>query len=116
MLCVSCVLSGNTITKDTIRFGTIVDFKGNKSFAWRHWGCVTAKQLTNIKESVGSASDLDGYDELKDEDKAKLDTAFEVGHVAEEDIPETAKGGDGEEDEEEEGTKKRKRKAPAKKV
>jgi len=44
-------------------------------------------------------SELDGYDDLKAEDKDKLSKAWEDGHVADEDIPESAKkpvGEDGE--------------------
>ena len=64
-----------------------------------------------------NVEDLDGFDELKDEDKAKIRTAWEVGHVAEEDIPETAKktaDTDGAEDEDGEKAPKKKR-APKKK-
>jgi len=34
---------------------------------------------------------MDGYDELNAEDKAKIDAAFENGHVADEDIPDSAR-------------------------
>ena len=33
---------------------------------------MTARVLTNIKKTIEEAADLDGYDDLKDEDKAKL--------------------------------------------
>ena len=41
--------------------------------AWRHWGCVTPKIITNMKKSFDEADELDGFDELKDEDKEKQD-------------------------------------------
>ena len=78
--------------------------------AWRHWGCTTNKVLENIKEQFPDPSEIDGFDELQDADKERITTAYEAGHVAEEDIPESAQKGA--EDEEEEKPKK---KAPAKK-
>ena len=75
--------------------------------AWRHWGCVTPKIIENVKKSFESAEDLDGFEELKEEDQEKLKTAWEVGHVAEEDIPPTAKKPDGADEDEEEKPKKR---------
>jgi hypothetical protein len=71
-----------------------------------------------MKSSFNESSELDGYDDLKDEDKAKVDAAWEAGHVAEEDIPATAKkpsAGD-DEDEDEEKPKKKKAAPRAKKA
>ena len=85
-----------------------VDFRGNTSFAWRHWGCVTPRIIENMKKNFDSATELDGFDELPAEDQAKVEKAWEEGHVAEEDIPETAKKPEG--DEEEEKPKKTKKK------
>ena len=67
-----------------------------------------------MKKSFESASDLDGYEELRSEDQEKIDKAWEDGEVADEDIPETARKPekDGDEDEE----KPKKKKAPAKKA
>ena len=54
-------------------------------------------------------SELDGYEELKPEDQAKIQKALEEGHVAEEDVPESAKKGEaGDEEEEEEDKPKKK--------
>lgn len=66
--------------------------------SWRHWGCVTPKIIENVKKNFESAEDLDGFDDLTEEDQQKLNTAWEVGHVAEEDVPPTAKKADGEEE------------------
>ncbi|KLO15210.1 zf-PARP-domain-containing protein [Schizopora paradoxa] len=106
--------SGTAIAKGQLRLGTIVDFRGNTSFAWRHWGCTTSKQIANMKKSFENAADLDGYDELRQEDQEKIDKAWEDGEVADEDIPESARKPekDGDDDEE----KPKKKKAPAKKA
>lgn len=62
-----------------------------------------------MKKSFENAEDLDGFEELNDEDKEKLNTAWEVGHVAEEDIPPSAKKDDDEEEKpKKRATKKRK--------
>ncbi|KAI0319442.1 hypothetical protein OF83DRAFT_1110333 [Amylostereum chailletii] len=110
---------GSTLTKGSLKIGTVVDFQGHTNFAWRHWGCTTPKIVANMKKSFDQAEDLDGFDELEDEDKERIRKAWEDGRVADEDIPETARKadkGDGEEDEEEDEPKpKRKRAAPKKK-
>lgn len=77
---------------------------------WRHWGCVSPKIIENVKKSFESAEDLDGFEELKEEDQEKLKTAWEVGHVAEDDIPPTAKD-DLEEDKPKKRASKKKKEA-----
>jgi hypothetical protein len=52
---------------------------------------VTPKVLSNVKSSAQNPSDLDGYDDLKPEDKEKVNKAWEEGKIAEEDITESAK-------------------------
>lgn len=80
--------------------------------SWRHWGCVTTKIFSNMKEKFDAADDLDGFEDLNKDDQEKIRTAWEAGKVAEEDIPESAQKADGEGDEEEEdgaGKKKAKK-------
>ena len=74
--------------------------------AWRHWGCVTPKIIENVKKGSTDVEDLDGFENLKEEDQEKLKAAWETGHVADEDIPSTARKDAGD-DEEEEKPKKR---------
>jgi hypothetical protein len=87
-----------------------------------------------MKKKFENGSDLDGYEDLKPEDQAKIDKAWEVGHVAEEDIPESARkpaeDDDGEEkpkkktasrkkknaDADEDGDKPKPKRAPRKKA
>ena len=57
--------------------------------AWRHWGCTTRKILENMKESLGEAEELDGFEDLNDEDKARIKKAWEEGHVDPSDVPDT---------------------------
>jgi len=104
---------GTQIGKGELRVGSLVDFKGNTSFSWRHWGCTTTKILANMKKSFEEASELDGYEDLRPEDQAKIDTAWTEGKVADEDVPESARkpAKDGEDEEE----KPKKKRAPAKK-
>ena len=44
-----------------------------------------------MKKSIGEGSELCGYDEIRPEDQAKVIKAWQDGHVADEDIPETAR-------------------------
>ncbi|KAJ6516401.1 hypothetical protein C8R45DRAFT_243431 [Mycena sanguinolenta] len=107
---------GTHIAKGSLRFGSIVDFQGKTSFAWRHWGCVTSRVLENVKKVHDEAADLDGFDELSPEDQAKITKAWEVGHVDDEDIPDSArKDNDDEDDEDDEEKPKKKKAAPKKK-
>ena len=49
-------------------------------------GCVTPKQISNLKDSTeGDASQLDGYEELPEDLQEKVATAIEQGHIADED-------------------------------
>lgn len=86
--------------------------------AWRHWGCVTSKIIANMKKSFDEADELDGFEDLQEEDQEKIRTAWEKGHVAEEDIPLSAvklgKNDGADEDDEDEDGKPAKKKATAK--
>ena len=114
-----------------VHYRSLVDFRGKTSLyaslldaissipranapnysAWRHWGCVTPKILENAKKSFEDVEDLDGFEELNEEDQQKLKTAWEAGHVAEEDIPPTAKKEDGEEEKPKKRATKKKKEA-----
>lgn len=68
-----------------------------------------------MKNSFNEASELDGYEDLREEDQERISKAWEDGHVADEDIPDSARKPEGEEGEEEEEEEKPKKKAPARK-
>ncbi|THH13241.1 hypothetical protein EW146_g6961 [Bondarzewia mesenterica] len=72
------------------------------------------KMFANMKKQFEDASELDGFEELKEEDKERVQKAWEEDHVADEDIPATAKKSEEDEEAEEEEKPKAKR-APAKK-
>jgi hypothetical protein len=76
---------------------------------------VTPKVLKNVIAAIGDAADLDGYELLNDDDKARVDAAWAAGAVADEDVPESARKADAEGDDDGED-KPKKRKAPAKKA
>lgn len=59
-----------------------------------------------MKKSFDSATELDGFDELPAEDQAKVEKAWEEGHVADDDIPESARKPEAQESDETEGKKK----------
>ncbi|CAG8957701.1 hypothetical protein HYFRA_00000036 [Hymenoscyphus fraxineus] len=68
------------IGKDELRFGVWVETKDYSSWAWKHWGCMTGKQLQNLRnylqvEGQPGTYDwdkLDGYDG-HDNEKNSLD-------------------------------------------
>ncbi|KAI9428839.1 hypothetical protein H4582DRAFT_1807754 [Lactarius indigo] len=107
--------NGTVLDKGTLKIGSVVDFRGHTSFAWRHWGCTTETIITNMKKSFTEADELDGFDELQPADQDKIRKAWEDGHVADEDVPETARKAQGDDGADEEPKPKKKR-APAKKA
>lgn len=65
--------------------------------------------IENLKKSFADASELDGYDDLRPEDQAKIVKAYQVGDVDEADKPPAAEG-----DEEDSPKKKAPKKSRAK--
>jgi len=88
---------GTKIEKGELRFGTWVVIQEHGGWKWRHWGCVTPEVLANIKKEWPDVTEIDGYDEIPESYQEKVAKAWEDGHVAEEDIPESAKYLPGEE-------------------
>jgi hypothetical protein len=65
-----------------------------------------------MKAQFSDASELDGYEELQPDDQERVKKAYEDGHVAPEDVPESAKkpaGEDGDAEEDEDQPKKKSR-------
>ncbi|KAG9121176.1 hypothetical protein FRC07_002982, partial [Ceratobasidium sp. 392] len=54
--------------------------------------------LSGFKNQFDEADELDGFEDLKDEDKDRVRTAWAEGHVADEDIPASARKDKDEED------------------
>lgn len=71
-----------------------------------------------MKKSFEEADELDGFEDLDDDDQEKIRKAWTEGHVADEDIPDTArkpsKDEEGEVDDDEDDEKPVKKKAAAK--
>ena len=82
--------------------------------AWRHWGCTTPLIISNLKKSFSEADELDGFDELQPADQDKIRKAWDDGHVADEDVPETARKPEQAGDTDEEAKPKKKRASPKK--
>ncbi|MCJ1282586.1 hypothetical protein MMC26_001911 [Xylographa opegraphella] len=81
-----CKKNGVKIDKGELRHGTFLEIQEHQSWAWKHWGCVTPVQIANLKKDIEDNLDyLDGYEDLNDDDKAKVRQALADGHVADED-------------------------------
>ncbi|CAD6916743.1 unnamed protein product [Tilletia controversa] len=76
----------NKIPKGALRFGTVVDINGNTTFMWRHFGCITDTICGHLAEKVGEPADLDGYEDLTEEDQKRIDYIFEHGAVPEAEV------------------------------
>ncbi|KAK9448102.1 uncharacterized protein V1518DRAFT_419656 [Limtongia smithiae] len=80
-----CKVNGTKIEKGELRLGVFLQGTEFQAWQWRHWNCVTPRVLANVKESIPTASDLDGFDLIGEENQARITTALEEGHVADED-------------------------------
>ncbi|KAA1472997.1 hypothetical protein DENSPDRAFT_881694 [Dentipellis sp. KUC8613] len=69
------------ITQGTLRLGHLIDYRSHLSFVWRHWGCVPPNVISEFT-SLHGLSNLDGFDELKKEDQARVLKACNEGHLA----------------------------------
>jgi len=97
----ACKDSGedSKMEKGSLRLGSVTKMPGadgdsHDTAFWRHWGCVTEKVITNMRDEVGEAAELDGYEELTPEDQEKIKQAFVDGHVAESDLTPALKEGE----------------------
>ncbi|EDR04643.1 uncharacterized protein LACBIDRAFT_304351 [Laccaria bicolor S238N-H82] len=93
---------GSPIENGQFRVGSLVDFRGATSFAWRHWGCTTPKTSESMRGYFGEPSELGGYEDLKPEDQAKVVKAWQEGKIDPADVPESARKPAAAEDEDEE--------------
>ncbi|KAF3011089.1 hypothetical protein E8E13_011267 [Curvularia kusanoi] len=81
-----CKDKATKITKGELRFAVQVTIKDHQSWQYKHWGCVTPKQIDNLIESSGGDTEMvDGYDDLPSEFQEKIDYALANGHVHDED-------------------------------
>ncbi|WEW54971.1 alkaline phosphatase [Emydomyces testavorans] len=83
-----CQEKKKKILKGELRMGSWVDTEQFQSWAWKHWGCVTPRQIASLQEIVGEDKDfslVDGFDELSAANQDKIREAVEQGHVADSD-------------------------------
>ncbi|EEQ84288.1 hypothetical protein RJZ56_003027 [Blastomyces dermatitidis] len=83
-----CQEKKEKILKGELRLGTWVDTENFQSWAWKHWGCVTPRQIASIQEIVGDERDctlIDGYDEISVDNQEKFREAVAQGHVSDTD-------------------------------
>ncbi|OJD18138.1 hypothetical protein AJ78_01804 [Emergomyces pasteurianus Ep9510] len=83
-----CQEKKEKILKGELRLGSWVDTEQFQSWSWKHWGCVTPRQIASIQEIVGDEKDytlLDGYDEISADNQEKIREAVEQGHVSDSD-------------------------------
>ncbi|KKZ67787.1 hypothetical protein EMCG_06553 [[Emmonsia] crescens] len=83
-----CQEKKEKILKGELRLGSWIDTENFQSWAWKHWGCVTPRQIASIQDIVGDEKDctlIDGYDEISAENQEKFREAVEQGHVSDSD-------------------------------
>ncbi|KAL6704350.1 hypothetical protein ACN47E_008306 [Coniothyrium glycines] len=82
----ACKDNAVKIMKGELRFAVQITIQEHQSWQYRHWGCVTPQQISNLIETTDGDTDMvDGYDELPAEFQEKIKYALENGHVADED-------------------------------
>ncbi|KAJ7179589.1 hypothetical protein C8R46DRAFT_1325248 [Mycena filopes] len=85
---------GTFIANGALRLGTLVTILEDTYFHWRHWGCVTPKVISNMKAIFNEGSEIDGFAQLNEDDRARVVKAWEDNKVANVDIPDSARRGD----------------------
>jgi hypothetical protein len=50
--------------------------------------CTTPKVLANMREAMSGPEELDGFDVLRDEDKERIQRAWDEGEISENEKPE----------------------------
>jgi len=82
--------AGSFILEGELRIGTAVKFQDMTSYAWRHWACLTDKMKENMRKSCGSASGVDGYEDLLPADQQRIAAVWEIHEDSEvEDVSKT---------------------------
>ncbi|KAL2043918.1 hypothetical protein N7G274_003438 [Stereocaulon virgatum] len=82
----ACKKEGIKIPKGALRCGVFVTIMDNQTWKWKHWGCVTPKQIATINEDIeNDVNLLDGLEELPEDLQEKVKTALAAGHVADDD-------------------------------
>ncbi|KAI8867390.1 zf-PARP-domain-containing protein [Ramicandelaber brevisporus] len=69
-----------SINKGELRLGSEAEVGSHTSVYWRHWRCVTGKQLQNLQEAHGDdVESIEGFSSLSAEDKDKVRLAVSSG-------------------------------------
>ncbi|KAF2488844.1 hypothetical protein BU16DRAFT_586642 [Lophium mytilinum] len=79
-----CKRGGHKIELGELRFGTYTLFyhTGDMFWTFKHWRCVTSKQIATIKDiAKGEPENAPGYDTLTEQAKEHVRLAFEAGSV-----------------------------------
>ena len=103
-----CKKNAVKIDKGALKLGIWIEAGEKAFYLWRHWGephlffflystrlsnhllgpgCTTPKVIADLDEVTdGDMDNVDGYDELDEEDQARVRQAIADGHVADEDL------------------------------
>ncbi|EON64892.1 hypothetical protein W97_04126 [Coniosporium apollinis CBS 100218] len=81
-----CKNNGVKILKGECRLATLIEIQEKQSWAYKHWGCVSPKVISNMQAHCqGDLGLIEGYEEMPDEWQDKIARALEQGHIDDED-------------------------------
>ncbi|KAK7005619.1 DNA repair protein rad5 [Favolaschia claudopus] len=87
--CHAQTCQGSPLPPGTLRYGaTATNAFGETTVEWRHWGCVTASQLSAL--ATVTMDRVKGFNQLVPADQAKIRKAISLRHVDPGDVPATA--------------------------
>ncbi|KAG0186293.1 hypothetical protein DFQ28_008059 [Apophysomyces sp. BC1034] len=77
-----CQSVDRSIKVGELRFGVQVDSGAFKGVTWKHWTCVTKQVIANMHTKLSGPEEIEGWDDLRTEDKQRVEEAWESGEVA----------------------------------
>ncbi|KAG1041717.1 hypothetical protein G6F43_012051 [Rhizopus delemar] len=76
------------VTKGELRLGVEVEqFHG---ITWRHWACCTPQVIRNMHTALSGPEELNGWDELREDDQERIRRTWEEGKIPDNEKPDPA--------------------------
>ncbi|KAF7731510.1 hypothetical protein EC973_009274 [Apophysomyces ossiformis] len=103
-----CHSEDRSIKAGELRFGVEVESSAFTGVSWKHWTCVTKQVITNMHDKLSGPEDIQGWEDLREEDKENVKEAWETGEVSRPEKPQETEASEETEAKKTEGKKTKK--------